>query len=288
MTPRVLSAALVAGFWAALVASLLQAVWTTPLILQAERLEHRAGVPWAPGAERLEHRAAVLRAPGAERFEHRAAASSLGSGAIVLAPMTGASAPARIVLAHDGAHAPSPEAHAHGDWAPQEGLERVAFTGLATLVSGVGYALVLLALLLAAGAAPTRETCLRWALAGFIAVNLAPAVGLPPELPGMGGGGSLALRQAWWALTVAATGLGLHLLAHRRAPWMAAAGIAAIALPHLVGAPHGAAASEVPAGLAAQFATRSLAVGLVFWATLGLALSWAWARQERRLAPVSP
>jgi cobalt transporter subunit CbtA len=272
MTPRVLSAALVAGFWAALVASLLQAVWTTPLILQAERFEHSA---------------AVLRAPEGERLEHHAVAPDAAGGPIVLAHMTGASAPGRIILSHDGPHAPSPEAHAHDDWAPQEGLERVAFTALASLVSGVGYALVLVALMLAAGAAPTRETCLRWALAGYVAVNLAPAVGLPPELPGMGAGGPLVLRQAWWALAVAATGLGLYLLAHRRAPWMAAAGLAALALPHLVGAPHGAAASEVPAGLAAQFATRSLAIGLVFWAILGLALSWAWARQERRLAPMA-
>ena len=255
MTPRVLSAALVAGFWAALVASLLQAVWTTPLILQAERFEHHASSP-------------------------------LGRGAIVLAPgamSASLSVEARLHLAHGT----EPEPHAHDEWSPQEGLERAAFTGLATLVSGVGYALVLVALMLAAGAAPTRETCLRWALAGYVAVNLAPAIGLPPELPGMGGAGSLALRQAWWALAVAATGLGLYLLAHRRAPWMAAAGVAALALPHLVGAPHQTVASEVPAGLAAQFATRSLAVGLVFWAVLGLALSRAWARQERRLAPVT-
>lgn len=259
MTPRVLSAALVAGFWAALVASLLQAVWTTPLILEAERFEH-------------------------------VASSQVRGGAIVLAhdaTPSSLSIKARLHLAHGTAPAPFHEAHSDDEWAPQEGLERAAFTGLATLVSGVGYALVLIALMLAAGAAPTRETCLRWALAGFLAVNLAPAIGLPPELPGMGGGGSLALRQAWWALAVAGTGLGLYLLAHRRARWMAVAGLAALALPHIVGAPHGAAASAVPAGLAAQFATRSLAIGLVFWAVLGIVLSWAWARQERRLAPVT-
>jgi cobalt transporter subunit CbtA len=244
MTSRVLSAALAAGFCAALVASLLQAVWTTPLIVEAERFEHHSAAPDLVGA--------------------------------------------RIVLAHEGAAlAHSGEAHAHGDahedWAPQDGLERAAFTALATLVSGVGYALVLLALLLAAGAAPTRETCLRWAFAGFVAVNLAPAIGLPPELPGTGGG-PLALRQAWWLLTVGSTGLGLYLITRMRAPWMMAAGIFALALPHLIGAPHHAEASDVPAGLAAQFATRSLAISLVFWGVLGLALSWAWARQDRGLS----
>jgi cobalt transporter subunit CbtA len=240
MTSRVLSAALAAGFCAALVAALLQAVWTTPLIVEAERFEHHSAAPDLVGA--------------------------------------------RIVLAHEvTAPAPSHETHAHEDWAPQEGLERAAFTALATLVSGVGYALVLLALLLASGAAPTRETCLRWAFAGFVAVNLAPAIGLPPELPGMGGG-PLALRQAWWLLTVGATGLGLYLITRMRTPWMMAAGIFALALPHLIGAPHHAEASDVPAGLAAQFATRSLAISLVFWSVLGLALSWAWARQDRGLA----
>ncbi len=240
MTSRVLSAALAAGFCAALVASLLQAVWTTPLILEAERFEHHSAAPDLVGA--------------------------------------------RIVLAHEVTAPAQPgEAHAHEDWAPQEGLERAAFTALATLVSGVGYALVLLALLLASGAAPTRETCLRWAFAGFVAVNLAPAIGLPPELPGTGGG-PLALRQAWWLLTVGATGLGLYLITRMRAPWMIAAGIFALALPHLIGAPHHAEASDIPAGLAAQFATRSLAISLVFWSVLGLALSWAWARQDRGLA----
>jgi predicted cobalt transporter CbtA len=34
----------------------------------------------------------------------------------------------------------------------------------------------------------------------------------------------------------------------------------------------------VPAGLAAQFAARSLAVAFVFWLVLGLSLSWIWRR----------
>lgn len=240
MISRVLTAACVAGFLAAVVATVLQVFATTPLILKAEAFEKRAS----------------LEAPGAA-----------------------------LVLAHMH-RAPAPEATAaeidHDAWKPGEGLSRAAFTGLATLIGGVGYALLLTALLLAAGSDLSVRQALPWAIGGFLAVNLAPAAGLPPELPGMGGE-HLAARQIWWLATVAGTGLGLYLIGAVRAPWAIAAGLAALALPHLVGAPHGAAAaSDVPAALAAQFAARSLAVGFVFWVVLGLSLSWIWRRLATR------
>ncbi len=237
MIPRVLSAALVAGFLAACVASALQAVWTTPLILQAETFERRAAAQASPA----------------------------------------------FALAHHATDHAAPHQAEDDAWKPAAGLSRAAFTGLATLVSGVGYALVLIALMLAAGAAPTIETSLRWAIGAFLAVNLAPAIGLPPELPGMGGGGHLALRQAWWLFAVIGTGLGLYLLTRVRSRSAVTVGLLAIAAPHLLGAPHAAApATELPAGLAAQFATRSLAVSFLFWATLAVALAWVWSRQARR------
>jgi cobalt transporter subunit CbtA len=240
MILRVLSTALVAGFLAACVASGLQAVWTTPLILRAETFEKSAS-------------SALSERPA-------------------------------IVLAHHAADHADPHTGKDHDWKPADGLSRTAFTSLATLVGGVGYALVLIALMLAAGAEPTRETSLRWAAGAFLAVNLAPAIGLPPELPGMGGG-HLALRQAWWAFAVIGTGVGFYLLTHVRSRAGLVAGLAAIALPHLIGAPHGAVvASEVPAALAAQFATRSLAIGFAFWATLSLALAWVWTKQAQRAA----
>jgi predicted cobalt transporter CbtA len=48
-------------------------------------------------------------------------------------------------------------------------------------------------------------------------------------------------------------------------------GAALIALPHIYGAPHpDTLASDVPATLAADFATASLASNLIFWAILGI------------------
>jgi len=183
-------------------------------------------------------------------------------------------------LAHTG-HTPA-DATEEGGWEPGEGLPRIAFTALATLVSGVGYASILAALILAAGRELDLQTTLRWAIGGFLAVNLAPAVGLPPELPGMGGA-HLAERQIWWVCTAVGTGLGLYLITHVRHHAAIGIGLSAIALPHLIGAPHvEAAPSDVPAVLAAQFAARSLAISFAFWTTLGLGLGWYWARQEDR------
>ena len=233
MIRRVFSAALVAGFLAACVTSGLQALWTTPLILESEVLEQRT-----------------------------AARDPAGTAS---APRTSE---------HAGLHDTVEDG-----WKPAEGLERAGLTALATLVSGVGYALVLLAILLGTGATPTLETSLRWSLGAFLAVNLAPAIGLPPELPGMGGGDPAA-RQAWWILTVASTAVGLYLVAKVRSLPAIVAGALAVAAPHVVGAPHGVLGGDVPAGLAAQFATRSLAVAFLFWTTLALALSWAWSRQD--------
>ncbi|WP_201832384.1 CbtA family protein [Microvirga zambiensis] len=253
MIMRVLKAALVAGFLAACVAATLQTFLTSPLILEAETFEKSAG----PQAQATGYGGLVQLA-----HVHSAQLHS-----------------AQLHLAHgQEAHADAEE----GGWEPGEGFPRIAFTALATLVSGVGYAAILAALLLASGREFNPQTALRWAIGGFVAVNLAPAVGLPPELPGMGGA-HLAERQIWWVCTALGTGLGLYLVTNVRHHAAIAIGLLAIVFPHIIGAPHAAAAaSDVPAVLAAQFAARSLAVAFAFWATLGLSLGWYWVRQEDR------
>ena len=181
-----------------------------------------------------------------------------------------------IVLAHAGdAHA-GHGVEAEAEWEPGEGLPRLAFTALATLVAGVGYALLLGAALLVHGRG-VPDLALRFALGGFLAVALAPAIGLPPELPGMAAG-PLGARQLWWVATALATASGLYLAVMIGRPWAIAAGLSLIVAPHLVGAPHPAdpVAGTLPAELAAQFAARSLAVALAFWAALGLAFARAW------------
>ena len=239
MIVRLLSAALVAGFLASVVATGLQLALTSPLILQAETFEGGHSHAHAPSF-----------------------------------------APASLIV----------KAHAHGhgevgtegeakpeEWQPAPGLQRMAFTGLATLIGGVGYALLLAAVMLGLRREPTPRSGLAVGIAGFLAVALAPAIGLPPELPGMGAA-PLVLRQTWWVMTVAATGIGLYLIAVRRVPITILGGLVLIVAPHLAGAPQSidTVSSQVPPAVAAQFVARSLAIGFVFWALIGLAYGWAW------------
>src|SRR5262245_24614346 len=91
--------------------------------------------------------------------------------------------------------------HAHGDgWKPADGLPRFFYTSVATIATAAGIAFLLLAGMTFAGDPIDQRHSLAWAVAGFVAVGLAPAAGLAPELPG-GASGELVARQIWWAGT---------------------------------------------------------------------------------------
>lgn len=147
---------------------------------------------------------------------------------------------------------------------------RVLETLLFNILTGVGFALVLSAVLTLRGQPVGLQQGLIWGAAGFASATLAPAVGLPPELPGMTAA-PLAERQLWWLLTVVSTAAGLGLLAFGRNPALKLVGMVLLVVPHLFGAPHPGAAEEsgVPAELAARFAAVSLASMALFWAVLG-------------------
>ncbi|WPY93482.1 CbtA family protein [Limimaricola variabilis] len=153
------------------------------------------------------------------------------------------------------------------------------------IVGWIGFGFVLaagFALAARRGVAVDARRGLLWGLGGFTAVALAPSFGLPPELPGTVAA-EITERQTWWAFTVVATALGLALMAFGRGTAWLAGGIALIAAPHLIGAPHldryfGAAAPE----LAALFSTRALGVSAAAWAFLGLAAGWIWSREAQR------
>ncbi|MGH6925710.1 MAG: CbtA family protein [Propylenella sp.] len=167
-------------------------------------------------------------------------------------------------------------------WAPTDGIERTLYTSLATTVLGVGFGLALLAAMSLAGVSINARTGLAFGVAGFIAVALAPALGLPPEIPG-GAAADLGARQAWWFFAVAATAVGIAGLLLTHTTWMQIGGVVLIALPHIVGAPvtH-AYSSTAPAELAGHFAAASLAVTAVFWALLGSASGAIYERLSRQ------
>lgn len=163
-------------------------------------------------------------------------------------------------------------------WAPGDGVERMTYTLLFNLLTGFGFALLLnagLALRRATGRQADMTTGLLWGLAGFASFALAPALGLPPELPGMAAA-ELAARQVWWVATALATAAGIALIVLPGRLPAALLGVALLVAPHLVGAPHPdlAETSGVPAELAAGFVAASLVTAAAFWAALGAVSGW--------------
>ncbi|MFZ5964703.1 CbtA family protein [Thalassococcus sp. BH17M4-6] len=144
-----------------------------------------------------------------------------------------------------------------------------------------GYGMVLVALMSQAqerGAVINARTGLIWGIAGFIALHLAPAFSLPPEVPGVAAA-DLGPRQLWWTATVVTAGIGLWLIAFgRNWLWWGAAVVLLLA-PHLVGAPLPQSfAGPVPTEIGAQFAARALGVGLAAWVMLGGFAAFFWER----------
>jgi cobalt transporter subunit CbtA len=241
MIGRVLLAALLAGIAAGLFYGAIQHVRLTPLILEAEKYEN---------------------AGDGHSHDHAAAATTTDTTAAQSAPAPEAQAPTE---AEEG-------------WAPADGTERTSLTFLASIVAGAGFAALLAGVSLLSGIRITPRNGVLWGIAGFLAVHLAPAASLPPELPGMPAG-DLFARQVWWVGTIAATGIAIWLFTQRTEMWAKVAAVVLVALPHIIGAPmpptH---ESGVPAVISAAFAANTLAAAALLWIALGGFLGLAMDR----------
>lgn len=245
MLGRVLLAAILAGIAAGLVMSAIQQWKVAPIIIEAEKYEK------------------------AEPAHQHGAAEATTS--------ENTAAEGQAAAAHE---------HEHGEdeWGPADGFERMAYTIIANVVAGVGFALVAAAAAVLTGLPLTLGTGALWGLAGFAIFTLAPSAGLPPELPGMPAG-DLFARQIWWWCTVAATAAGIGLLVMFENIAVKALGVVVMAVPHLVGAPQpDSHETSVPAGLANTFAANAIATSAVFWIVLGVLLGYFLTRGERRTA----
>lgn len=174
------------------------------------------------------------------------------------------------------------EGQDHG-WHPAEGWQRISLTAAATVLSSIGFAAILFGCVAFAGRTLTTRLGVLWGLAAFACLDIAPALGLPPQPPGTAVA-EVSERQLWWVGTVVATAVGLWMLAAARRMWLLGiAGGALLALPHLIGAPTPTGESAVPAELSRQFAIASLTTKGIFWLVLG-----AFAGGVTRALPICP
>lgn len=244
--------ALIGGVVAGLLLIVMQTVWTTPLIREAERYEN---LP-----------------PESQSTDPQATAPK-------------ATAP----LKKPGVPVSRPPAAAPPAALPAEptGYSILATTLLADLAVGLGHALLLCAGLALAGRKVNAVRGLVWGACGYAAFVLAPSLWLPPVPPGVAAGAlaSLAGRQLWWLLTVSATIAGLWTFAFARGG-RKVVGVAWLLTPHLALAPlllpPESGGGAVPPELTGGFILAVLVVNAAFWLTLGALCGGVWGRLESR------
>jgi cobalt transporter subunit CbtA len=175
------------------------------------------------------------------------------------------------------------DTHAHGEeeWAPGDGFERAAYTVLANLVIAFAVSLMLLGAMVLKGDPIDARSGLLWGIAGFAALSLLPAFGLPPELPGTPAADIIA-RQLWWLGAAAASAAGIALIAFAQHWGLKAAGVALLVAPHVIGAPAPPSHDVTyPGALAGEFVVASLVVSALLWSLSGLAAGWLHQRLSR-------
>lgn len=195
---------------------------------------------------------------------------------------------------------PTGHVHTHADgmqhdhatgavWAPKDGFERTLWTVITNIILGVGAGLIMTAFMALRKNPTTVLTGVLYGIGAFASISLAPALGLPPELPGMAAA-DLQGRQAWWLLTAVSTASSIALLVYAPSVLIKIAAVALLVIPHIVGAPQPLShETAVPAGLISEFIVASLVTTGIFWIALGGAVGLLAAKfklDETELAPV--
>ncbi|MDG4851730.1 MULTISPECIES: CbtA family protein [unclassified Mesorhizobium] len=241
---NVVFVAAIVGLVAGIALACMQAYATVPLILKAEVYE---------------------KAGGGHHHDH---AANTGTSVAMSSAEPAGNAMSSAAPASTEAAAPTEDE----GWAPADGFERFAFNVVANIVTGIGFALILVAVSEFAGGIGSWRQGVFWGLAGFAVFTLAPGLGLPPELPAMPAA-DLLPRQIWWISTVAATAVGLGLIAFRKSLPLAILAVVLIVAPHVVGAPQPVSfETAIPEGLHHQFVVAVTLTDLVFWLVLGAAV----------------
>ena len=152
-------------------------------------------------------------------------------------------------------------------------LARHALTFAANIISFCGFALVMVALMEWFQPRPKFSPLMTgalWGGLGYIAIILAPTLGLPPNLPGVPVA-DIALRQTWWLIAVLSASASLWIALLSPLPvWKYVLAVLVFAAPHIYGAPTTDEVSNLPAAWAALFAVRSVGISFIAWMILGM------------------
>ncbi len=119
-------------------------------------------------------------------------------------------------------------------WAPEDGLERSSWSFIANFLVCFAYALILLSAMSMKSSVNSVKG-LFWGGAAYLSIFVAPALGLPPEIPGMEAA-HLEGRQSWWLFTVALTAMGIWLIVFQENK-IKVLGLILLFIPHIIGAP---------------------------------------------------
>ncbi len=190
-----------------------------------------------------------------------------------------------LIQAAEAYEAAGQEAHSRAPqqdegWQPAEGWERTSFTAFTTVLTGIGFAAMLFGVMALTGETINTRHGTLWGLAAFACVGLAPALGLPPQPPGVAVA-DLHQRQLWWAGTVIATAVGVWLIAGQRRTWrLRSCGAVCLLLPHLIGAPVATGENRVPAELVRRFSIASVASSGIFWLLVGTLGGLIYSRNQ--------
>lgn len=188
-----------------------------------------------------------------------------------------------LILAAESFESNEP-GHAHLEphaWKPQTGFQRITATAVTDILAGIAFALILVAIW---GWQDVKIDPWRgalWGIGGFLAVNVAPSLGLPPELPGSQTA-ALPARQLWWIVTVILTAASLSGLLLAKSIGVRLLALGGLLLPHLVGAPQPAVTDTLlPGELLTRFHVAVLGTSAAFWLVLGGLSGWLMAKNNR-------
>jgi cobalt transporter subunit CbtA len=161
-------------------------------------------------------------------------------------------------------------------WAPADGVERSGFSFITNLLVCFAYSLFLMSLMVTRDSINLSQGAF-WGGSAYLSVFIAPALGLPPEIPGMEAA-AVEGRQAWWILTVILTAIGLWSMAFKSTPFKFA-GLIMLITPHIIGAPqpefHGFANQDPQAILALttlwhDFIMQTSIANALLWLIIGV------------------